>query len=545
MHVGVRSLLNHVRKNFGRVFTTVTIALIVAVSICVFAPASYRASAILLVKPGEFIESNTEATLASFARHDQKLNTLVEVLKSPEVVGRSIDKVGIDRLFPNLKSGMTDLPRFAQTMRNVLELWKYGSISSERDTLHDDAVFKATKLITAVVKPRTDLIVVSFYHADPEVAAEFTNTLLNVFGMRIKELYARTGADKFFHTERKKYDEAFEASSSQLSAFAISNNAYAIEEQRKLTLERRNELLASAVKTRGSIIEKQNQAAETADQITNLKPIAQYPQIRDLARSTPKTRSSSKTHSSSPEIPSAASTPPLLLVKVYQETVQSLVKLKSEIAGLRALEVNQKAELIAIDSDLRKLAEDEAKFDRLKLEVDQARADSKEYSALAAKEHLAAQVAGMGFSTVEVAQTASIPSVPSFPNPYVLLPVGLSVGLLIGLGLPLLPLLALPQGDDKSRPIFVQQPRHEETGIARGRDFGTAVWQIKRPPVGRGAVVAVGTTSAVTSVVVASLLALGTVLLVSYWGQATSIGDRLLQKARQSSESLIVTSPKS
>ena len=86
---------------------------------------------------------------------------------------------------------------------------------------------------------------------------------------------AALAADEFFTGERKKYDEAFEISSDRLSAFAIANNAYSIDEQRKLTLERRNELQAAAVRTRSSIVEKQNQASATAAQIANLKPIAQ------------------------------------------------------------------------------------------------------------------------------------------------------------------------------------------------------------------------------------------------------------------------------
>ena len=58
-----------------------------------------------------------------------------------------------------------------------------------------------------------------------------------------RELFDRSGAEAFVSGERNKYVAAFEASSNRLSAFAIANDAYAVEEQRKLTLERRNELL--------------------------------------------------------------------------------------------------------------------------------------------------------------------------------------------------------------------------------------------------------------------------------------------------------------
>ena len=129
-------------------------------------------------------------------------------------------------------------------------------------------------------------------------------------------------------------------------------------------------------------------------------------------------------------------------MKVYQEAVQSIVQLKSDVAGLQALETHQQDELTKVDSQLQVLAENEAKFNRLKFEVEQAKVESQEYFSLAAKEHLNADISGSGFSTIQVAQSAIVPMNPSFPNPLVILPAGIGVGLLFGFGLPIVRLMA-------------------------------------------------------------------------------------------------------
>ena len=95
------------------------------------------------------------------------------------------------------------------------------------------------------------------------------------------------------------------------------------------------------VKTRSSMIEKENQASSTAGQITNLAPIVKNPQIRDLAQSVKKTPSAPSIQIClKPQ--NASTTQPILLVKVYQEAVQSIVQLKSDVAGLQALETHQR-----------------------------------------------------------------------------------------------------------------------------------------------------------------------------------------------------------
>jgi polysaccharide biosynthesis transport protein len=438
MKIGARDVFRILLKSIIAVTVTSAIAML----ICIFAPVSYQATAMLLVNPGQNIESDANRTLAAFARQEQKINSLVEVLRSSEVVGRAIDKFGAERLLSNSRSRMDDYPEVERMIQKLgARTTAFFTTFFKGRAPRDEAVLRVTKRIAVVAQPKSDLISISYQHENPQVAADFTNTLLDVFRSRIMELYDRAEADAFFSGERNKYVEAFEASSDRLSAFAIANNAYSIEEQRKLTLERRNELLAAAVKTRSGIVEKESQASATAIQVSNLAPIAKFPQIRDLAQSVPRTKTKSARRAL-PQTPDTTTTPPLLLVRVYQEAVQSLVQLKSDVAGLEALEGHQRAELMKVDAELQKLAENEAKFVRLKLEVDQAKNDSQQYSSLASKEHLNSEANERGLSTIEIAQPAIPPTRPSFPNPSIILPIGALVGLLIGFGIPLFRLIA-------------------------------------------------------------------------------------------------------
>ena len=54
MNISVGDLLDIFFKNLGTIATAAIVALIASVSICVFAPVSYKSSAMILVKPGQY-----------------------------------------------------------------------------------------------------------------------------------------------------------------------------------------------------------------------------------------------------------------------------------------------------------------------------------------------------------------------------------------------------------------------------------------------------------------------------------------------------------
>lgn len=480
MDLGARDLIRLVSQKAKLVLLFLILSTCAAIAVTLLAPISYKTTAVVLVKPGRFVESTADSATATSARQEQNINSLVQILGSEEVMRRAIDAFGARRLYPEMdtvkKVGMTS--RVWQ-VRFAFDNWrKGGAFEAPVTPLTTEELFtetsrRASKSLQVGAEPKTDLIWITFSHGDPVIATDFANTVLAAFRQRTIELFGRSGAAAFFTEQKKTYDAAFETTSKRLSDFAAQNDIYNLVDQQKLVLERRNLLLAANVKTKGDIVDKQYQASATATQITNLKPIAQYPQIRDLARSTKKTEDAGTgVMDSLPDIPRTNSATPLLLVRVYQDTVQSLVKLKTEIAGLTALQELQRTELSKIDTELQSLAQRGSKFERLQLEVIQSREASQQYAALATKEQLAAEVNKKGLSTIEIAQSATIPSSPAFPNPAIIIPFGMAGGLALGIALVLFqvavgsmrsvapsahsapaPAPAMPHPSDKIQPI--------------------------------------------------------------------------------------------
>ena len=124
---------------------------------------------------------------------------------------------------------------------------------------------------------------------------------------------------------------------------------------------------------------------------------------------------------------------PLLLVRVFQESAQSLVNLNSSIVGLRALETAQNASLSNIQQRLGDLSSVEAEFGRLKSEVDQAAKILEAHVGRAAEAQMNADWdASDKLSSVKVVQAATMPVRPVFPPKPLMITLGAAIGLVGG-----------------------------------------------------------------------------------------------------------------
>jgi uncharacterized protein involved in exopolysaccharide biosynthesis len=386
-------------------------------------PATYTSSALLWVKPGQFIEVSTDVVNATYARQEQTINSLLLLLKSNDVVLAAVEKIGPQKLYPSgsLLGGLWRVRFMVDDL-----LWR-SSAGSEQLHLAAYASFlalrRAAAMLTVRAEPKSDLIFVAFAHPDRDLARAFIEGLLSSFRDRAIKLSTRHPVASFLASQKHRYDLEFELASAKLSDFSVANSAFLIGEQRQLALKRRSDILAAIAATRGAIIEKSSQATATSAQIAEAKSRTSSPPEQERKE---------------PLSPGAAlawgqkmsNDSPWWLV--YQDTIYDLLRLNSEIPALTALVTHQEAELKKTEEELQALAEKEAKFDRLKLEVQQARQTAEQYALLALKEQVGADVSERGFSTIEVAQPATRPIYPDFPNPAIVLPVFLMLGLAIG-----------------------------------------------------------------------------------------------------------------
>jgi hypothetical protein len=124
---------------------------------------------------------------------------------------------------------------------------------------------------------------------------------------------------------------------------------------------------------------------------------------------------------------------PLLLVRVFQDTAQSLVNLNSETVGLRSLEKSQADSLSDVERKLSDLSSIAAEFGRLKDQLAQVSKVLEAHVARAAEAQMNADWdASKKLSNVKVAQSATAPTEPVFPPKPLFIALGAVIGLVGG-----------------------------------------------------------------------------------------------------------------
>ena len=382
-------------------------------------PPTYEVSAVISLKPGPLSGGDAEK-FAATTRPEQVARPQIALLESENVIRQAISVVGATNLYP-----ATMTASGSQVDRAGISTFRiFKPLASV-----DAAYIAAKGSLSVRPEPQTDLIRVNFRHANPKLAVDFTDALVQSFTERYYQLYSNIGAVSFFWEQQKQSDEAFARTSAALSEYSTNNQLFRIDDQRRLLLEQRSALAAALVGTTGLIAEKESQTAAIPSQLAQMKPIARNPQITGLTQldvpPAPGTAPVAAKKQTSAPIASLAADPPLLLVKVYQDTVAALVKLHTDLAGLRALKAHQEKTLKELDVDLSSLSSKEAEFERLRREVMQARDNSDLFTKKALEEQLSQDLNARKLSSVQVLQGATTPLRPIWPKPGLLLALGI------------------------------------------------------------------------------------------------------------------------
>ena len=366
----------------------------------------YEADAIVLVKPTARDGSDTTAVAASL-RPEQMSRPQLTIIGSEDIIRRAVKSVGEEKI-------LGDTPRFS--------FWG----GKPRLSPADAAYLLAAKNLQVRTEPQTDLLRVSFRDHDPRLAADFVNQIISAFAVKYSQLYDNRGAAEFFRNRKKLSDEQVATASARMIDFSVNKSVFFVTEQRRLLLERRNNLAAAIASTNGLIADKDSRATIIPTQLAQMKPVGRLPQITGLAQVKPATEASAAI-SSDATIERLSKDPPMLLVRVYQDTIADLVKLQTDLAGLHALVDHQTQQLGKVNEELVSLSNQEAEFDRLRTEVDRAKRSADVLSKRAQEEALAQELNESDFASVQIVQTATTPLKPIWPH----IPTILAIGLLL------------------------------------------------------------------------------------------------------------------
>ena len=429
---------------------------------CLVVAPLYDASSSLMVNVSRSPGGEGSSDLMnSIARHSRVVRSQIAVLESETVLRAAIQKVTPAALYPELQQRW--LGRLVERVfaaghpalnKQAVDLVDQGEIADNAAYL-DASYLLARRALRVTAAPDSDVISVTFRHGNGAVAAVFLNALVQAYIERDLRLSIEAGIGTFFRDQQAKHSVIYEQASRAFSAFASDRKLYSIQEQRRLTLTRRSELLATVAANESAMSERSGQVASLSEQLKLMKPVSQLPHIARLPHVSPP---SSDTESAQPASKASArgaksageanrgaagsdilaKDPPMLLIRVYQDTIQTLVKTNTEIAGLKAAKDAQHRELAAIDAELALLSLNEAEFERLRLEVTLAKERVEAYAKRDAAQQAEEAMRIGKLSNIQVVQPATTPIEASFPKPKVIIALGTIVGIIIGLAAALL-----------------------------------------------------------------------------------------------------------
>ncbi|MDE4912174.1 GNVR domain-containing protein [Methylobacterium sp. 092160098-2] len=391
----------------------------------------YEASTSLLV-------SQASENISDGSRKQLELITSqARIAESEDVVRGAINRVGLDK-FKGV--GQSRLPGLGGWLRQIV----HGRRDTEgvvpenaggKDSGISDIDLVASVLsrrLTVRTEPNSEVLKISFQYTDPRLTAAFVNAVAESFIERQIRLADTPGAIDFFREQKKRFNEEVEMRSRLLEHFSRRERMYSVEDERSLLLHRASDIAAALTATRSSLVDKQGQKGALVAQLRLLKPVTQSPFVSNLVENLggdEKGRSPSRGPS---ENTAGAGDPPLLMVRVYQDSMVALLKVNSEIAGLLDLVKQQEQEISTVNRDLTTLVSKQTEFERLKRDVAQATLNAELYAKRTTEEQINADLRSAKLTNIRVIQSATTPLRAVFPNGAQFLGLGVVFGLILG-----------------------------------------------------------------------------------------------------------------
>jgi len=423
---GIRSLLVAAwRHKFLFVLTGSVVFALVIVGALAIQPV-YEGATLLIGS-----QSSPEPAADGSRKPAETSAALARVAESEEVVAEAIDRVGLQTLVQGIS--LNSMSRFERLRRLV-----FPSAPVPRHELSErDLYLPSIKQALSVRgDPTSDTIRIAFRNHDPAIAASFANAVAQTFVDRQVALQGRPGAAAFFLRQRQRFDEEVKRASETLEKFSATSGIYTVGDQRRMLLTRVSDLASALALTRGSVAEKIGQRQALADQLRKLAPVTRSAYVSSLVDQLSPDRPVAR--AGAQPLDDRTSDPPLLLVKVYQDSMVELFKINADLAGVQSLQRQQTDEMAKLASEVSTLSGNEQIYATLKRAVDQATYNSDLYARRAVEEQITAESNAAKLSSVKVVQKATVPVRPVFPN-YILVTLAAAVlGGVAGVGAALL-----------------------------------------------------------------------------------------------------------
>lgn len=242
------------------VITGVFLSTVIPVTIYTLSlPPIYEAKSRLLVKPGR--ENIYVAPVGSpegthppiiVQRVAEIINSEIEIIKSRVLLGRVIEEIGITKLFPHM------LPE------NSMAAHAKETIPAEA------AVNQALHNLAAERVSNTDVIEVAFRSHDPDLSANFVDTLVNRYLERHLEVHQSGQAYSFFRNQADLLEQKLKTATRKLAEFKKKYSIVSLDQRKRLTLEKYTEVNAAIKDNDASIKGTQKKIDKLREELTEI-----------------------------------------------------------------------------------------------------------------------------------------------------------------------------------------------------------------------------------------------------------------------------------
>ena len=350
--------------------------------------------------------------------------SLARVAESEDVVAEAVAKIGLAPLMAGQPGNRPSL--FARARKLVFP----STNDPQPDLSETEAALPRIKQSLNVRGDATsDIIRIAYRNRDPVVAAAFANAVAQTFVDRQIALKSRPGAAAFFQRQRERFEEDVKRTSAELETFSRQTRTYAAEDQRQLLLRRLSDVEAALASTRGAISENLGRRQALADELRRLAPVAQSPFVSNLVD----TLAPVGTRTDPRALDGRTSDPPLLLVRVYQDSMVALFKVNADLVASQGLQQQLAGEAAALTAQLDMLSANAERYAQLKRALDQANLNADLYTHRMIEEQIEAESDAAKFSSVKVVQKATVPLRPVFPNYLLVTGLAAVVGGVLGI----------------------------------------------------------------------------------------------------------------
>ena len=388
-------------------------------------------------RPGIGPNDNSATMLLS---QDELINTEIQILTGRELAEKVIGNLKLETIYPAL-----------------------GRAGAKNPHPMDAAVEEFGKNLKVAGVRKSNVIAVSFQHADPKIAAQALNLLVEDFKEKHLALHSDPQST-FIGTQLTSFENKLRESEKNLQAFQQANKVFSLEEQRSLLLKQRVDLDTSFKLTQNNVKELRNKIVSINSQLKTIsKNSARYtPTERDKIVVEAKARLLElqlkeqdlrrKYNEDNRLVVNAKKEVDLVsqYVKDQEEGIAGKVKtgnpvyqsmetdlfraegeLNSQLARTEAL----RGQLNAVDKEIAVLDLSENKIQNLKREITINEKNYKTYADRQEEARISEAMNRLKLSNISVIQAAEVPAKPVNSNQMLKIVVGLLLGACSGLAI--------------------------------------------------------------------------------------------------------------